>query len=413
MTPLFLNNRPIRLLCGLLFLGMVSGLQPGVPQGLALSTLSDLPPAGSTGGAGAPSPQRLVGFYASWSAYGPLQVSAVQAERLTHVAYAFASIGAHDEPVLTDADVDRPNIAQLAALKRKYPHLTVMLAVGGAGAGSRRFSEMARTAAGRQRFAAACARFLYQTYPASFDGLTLDWEYPQGDGDAVPGRSDDRQHFTALLADVRARLDRDGRRSGKRAPLAAALPAGMQQLKRYELARIGPYLDYIDLMTFDYASGSAKTGHNAPLYASGPQSESTDRSVQALTRAGIPAAKINIAFPFFGHAWQGVRLGTALGLGQTGRTDHGEFTYGTITKRYLPGPFQRHWDPVGRVPFLVGSDSRATAGRKWISYDDAQSLAQKGAYIRQHGLGGAFIWHLGADDPGGTLLKAAWANIRP
>jgi GH18 family chitinase len=55
--------------------------------------------------------------------------------------------------------------------------------------------------------------------------------------------------------------------------------------------------------------------------------------------------------------------------------------------------------PEARVPFLFN----AAAGT-WITYDDAESVGEKSAYVRSHGLGGVMAWEIGGDD--GTLLRA-------
>ena len=51
------------------------------------------------------------------------------------------------------------------------------------------------------------------------------------------------------------------------------------------------------------------------------------------------------------------------------------------------------------MPFLFDSTSGT-----WVSYDDPQSVGEKVRYVRDHGLGGVFIWELGGDD--GTLMSA-------
>jgi chitinase len=354
----------------------------------------------------APPAKRLVGFYASWSAYGPFKVAQIPAERLTHVAYAFATVSPKGLLALGDPDIDPANIADLATLKRRYPHLAVMLAVGGAGSGSKHFSAMVRTAASRQRFAESCATLLAR-YRSSFDGLTIDWEYPQGDGQGVPGVKEDRERFTALLGQLRTVLDTQGRKQGRHLQLAAALPAGQAQLKRFELPKVAGSLDFIDFMSFDYATGSGRTGHNAPLQAATPTAESVERSVQSLLAAGVPAAKIDLALPFFGRSWRQVPLGSSNGLGQPGKTDNLDTEYRALAKSALKGGYQSHWDAKAAAPFLTGGKEQ-----RWISYDDARSLTAKGTFVRTHNLGGAFIWHLGADDPAGTLLKAAWQSLQ-
>jgi chitinase len=69
-----------------------------------------------------PPAKRLVGYYASWSAYGPFQVAHIPADRLTHVTYAFATLNTRHELVWGDPAVDGRNLAELALLKRCHPN---------------------------------------------------------------------------------------------------------------------------------------------------------------------------------------------------------------------------------------------------------------------------------------------------
>ena len=53
------------------------------------------------------------------------------------------------------------------------------------------------------------------------------------------------------------------------------------------------------------------------------------------------------------------------------------------------------------MPWLYDAETQIM-----ISYDDAESLAAKAGYVREHGLGGVMIWELKADDADSTLLTA-------
>ena len=59
--------------------------------------------------------------------------------------------------------------------------------------------------------------------------------------------------------------------------------------------------------------------------------------------------------------------------------------------------FQRHWDEQARVPWLYHPQKQI-----WITYDDAESIGEKAAYVRAEGLGGIMIWELSGDNR--TLL---------
>lgn len=54
----------------------------------------------------------------------------------------------------------------------------------------------------------------------------------------------------------------------------------------------------------------------------------------------------------------------------------------------------RHWDDLARVPYLSFSAPHAPDGCTYISYDDQESIAEKGAYLKSKGLGGVIEWEL-------------------
>ena len=68
-------------------------------------------------------------------------------------------------------------------------------------------------------------------------------------------------------------------------------------------------------------------------------------------------------------------------------------SYATIiTNYYNPTPSARMWDAAAHVPYLSSATPLGSAGCTFVTYEDAQSLGDKGAYARNKGLGGLIIW---------------------
>ena len=80
-----------------------------------------------------------------------------------------------------------------------------------------------------------------------FDGMDIDWEFP--------GPSDSA-HFTTLLRELRSHLDIQGATDGQHYLLTIAAPAGQSNFKNIQLSQIHPYLDWINLMTYNFTSVS-------------------------------------------------------------------------------------------------------------------------------------------------------------
>ena len=366
--------------------------------------------------------KRVVGYFTEWNA--DFDVDKLHPELLTHVIYAFAVIKdgrvaiSNPENATQKAYPGDPPDApfkgrfrQLQLLKQKHPHLRTLISVGGWG-GSAGFSDAALAEESRARLAQSCAAFA-STY--GFDGIDIDWEFPvTGGGRQGAGRPEDARNFTLLLESIRRALDEQGARDGKRYLLTLAAPAGEHNYRHIELARVQAHVDWINLMTYDFAGSWSKvTCFNAPLFTpdtgmDGVTQHSTDETVRAYLAAGVPAAKIVVGVPLYGRAFGGVRDVNG-GLFQphdakspaTAPAGARQWTYAGIVAAGLDKSAQRHWHDQSKVPWLY--DARAGV---FVTYDDPDSVRAKAAYARQHGLGGVMVWELSQDDARGALLGA-------
>lgn len=362
---------------------------------------------------------RVIGYLASWGVRSKgTRIADLPANDLTHIFYAFARIDSTGRVVLGDRCADigvcragvaadsGGNFAALEKLKRLNPHLKLLISIGG-WTGSGRFSDAALTEASRRVFAESAIDVFIRQRPGLFDGLDLDWEFPVSGGmEGNVERPEDKRNFTLLLAEVRRQLDAQGATDGRRYELAIAASARPGEIANLEIARIVPLLDFINVMTYDYHSGSRATGFNAPLYAAKGDPTpvlNIDATVRAYLDAGVPGGKLVIGIPFYGRAYGGVANVNA-GLFQPGagrpegwRERDGDWNVLSRT-RLQDRKYVRHWEPDSRVPWLYDSSSGT-----WITYDDPQSVAEKVRYTRNRKLG-VVIWELGGDD--GSLMRA-------
>lgn len=390
----------------LLLLGSCAVTDPVIDSGDDddSSTLDDDP------GSGTPADRRVVGYFPAWAVYGrDYHVNEIPAQLLTHLNYAFVNISADGECVLGDAyaDIDkfypgdswdagalRGNFHQLQLLKAAHPHLRTLLSIGG-WTWSTHFSDLALTPEGRSKFAASCAALMEQY---DFDGLDVDWEYPGGGG-LAPGRPEDTANFTALLAAMRAELDRRGDYL-----LTIAAPAGAAKIAAIEVGQIHQHLDWINVMTYDFhGSWDATTGFNAGL---------TDVSgaVDLWLDGGTPPDKLVVGVPFYGRGWSGVGAAQN-GLGQPatgaspGTWEAGVLDWHDLAANYLPR-LDRHWSAEAQVPWLYDP-----AAGVMITYDDPESLTAKVALVRDRALGGIMFWELSGDDAERTLLTTVQTEL--
>jgi chitinase len=335
---------------------------------------------------------QLVGYVAGWQ-----KLPRIEAEKLTAINYAFAHI-VNDAVVLDQPDAEA-TLTRLVALKRRNPALKVLVSVGGWGADG--FSDAALSDASRAKFAQSAADLIAQQ---RLDGIDLDWEYPGLAGPGIRHREEDRGNFTLLLQALRLRLDALGRERGRGADryLVTAALADSEFVAHIELDRIHEYLDWIDLMTYDFHNSlTGTTGHHAALSVSATAAageRSVERAVGQFLAAGVPANKLIVGVPFYGRAFAEVQP-----------ENHGlDQPYGHYDKDY-PWPklvadfigrngYVRYWDDKAKVPYLWNARARA-----FVSYDDPQSLAAKAAFVKSRRLGGMMYWEQ-SQDPDGQLL---------
>ena len=225
-----------------------------------------------------------VGYYAGWAAYQGFTPDQIPAEHLTQINYAFAQI---DPGTLTLAlenpTHDKKNLAALRQLRKKHPHLKLLISVGG-WSDSQYFSDAAATAARRESFAASCVDFVVEQ---GLDGVDLDWEYPVSGGAAgTIHRPADKQNFTLLLQELREQLDRQGRRDGKDYALTIAGAAGNWYLNQIEAVKVAAIVDHIFVMGYDlHGTWDTYADFNAP------EQEQHLRLRTGLSEKGYPGGK--------------------------------------------------------------------------------------------------------------------------
>ncbi|GAA4847011.1 glycosyl hydrolase family 18 protein [Kitasatospora terrestris] len=322
------------------------------------------------------------------------------------------------------------NFNQIKKLKAKNPNLKVLLSIGG-WTYSKYFSDVSASDAARKKFVSSCVdMFIKGNLPVDggyggpgsaagvFDGFDIDWEYPGGGGHtgnhAAPA---DKQNFTLLLAELRAQLDAQGKTDGKTYGLAAAVGAGQDKIKNVETDKIGQYLTFLDIMTYDMHGGweaKGPTNHQAPIYTNpndpmtpvpgGNGKYSVDSAIKAYTvgdpqygiPGGFPAKKINIGVPFYYRGWTGVTAGNSHGLFQaatgpaTGAANSGNVNGIRMYKElngFVDNPNYTYWDDAAKAAYFYD-------GTTFWSGENAQSIQAKLDYAHCNGLGGSFAFSM-------------------
>lgn len=314
--------------------------------------------------------------------------------KLTHLIFSFVYLDGNQVSFRDEAAVAA--YQRLLALKAEYPHLKVMLALGGWG-GCEPCSEVFSSAENRRAFARSVKTVLTEI---GGDGLDLDWEYPAIEGHpGHPYKPQDRQNFTALVQDLRSTLGEEY--------LITVAAGGFDEFlqKSLDWQQVTPLINSVNLMSYDLVNGfSTVTGHHTPVYSTAGQKQSTDNAVRYLLEAGVPAQKIVIGAAFYSRVWEGVQ-DTDHGRYQSGKHVPG-LRYSQLVEEYRPdNGYQVFWDEEAGAAYAYDAKSQ-----RYATFDTPQSVALKTRYAKELGLGGIMFWELPGDSDEGALVDAIYTE---
>ena len=350
---------------------------------------------------------------------GGMPVSQIPAEQISDLIYAFGE--PNDAGVCTPpTSAQAGTFAALRALRKGHPALRLIVSIGGWDAAPQ-YSDIALSDRSRGRFAASCIQAFLVAQ--GFDGIDLDWEFPEHGG-MNRSRPQDRADATALVREFRRQLDVLGGKTHRHYLLSVATPAGTWQQggaysvsDSYDLAALAHSADWLNVMTYDMNNiFSPVSGFNAPLGADPHDAApAPQRSRDNLTSAvrfyesqGVPASKIMLGVAFYGRGFTGVSSQGA-GLYSKYAGGYAETPWKTIRSQFLTSPdWVRHWSATAQVPWLYNDSQHV-----FFTYDDPISLGIKADFARREHLGGMMIWVLGEDDPGNCLLNALVSHLAP
>lgn len=331
--------------------------------------------------------------------------------------YAFASFGSDGTVISSDPYADLQKhyptdswndagnnaygcVKQLYMLKKKNRQLKLILSIGG-WTDSPKFPAMAASDTARQTFARSAVKLVTDW---GFDGIDLDWEYPEN-----PTQASD---FVKLLAELRKQLGAwtAANARGYRFLLTVASSAGPDHYNALDLKEADRYLDSWNLMAYDYSgSWDTMSGHQANLFATpanpGATKFSTDKAIRDYVAKGVPASKILLGLPTYGRAFDSTDgLGKSfhgVGPGSATLQSPGLWLYKELPR---PGATELYDETAG------ASYSYDPAARELVSYDNVRAARQKGSYMKAKGLGGSFFWEASGDKQGAESLVGTLAE---
>ncbi|CAO1630096.1 unnamed protein product [Sympodiomycopsis kandeliae] len=404
----------------------------------AKTSSSSAAPAATSGVGGKSSSLVMGGYWPSW-VNGELPPSAIDWTKFDIMCYAFATPNNDGTLNLDGAD----SLTSLVSAGHKG-NTKVLLSIGGWG-GSGGFSPSVASDTARAKFVKSI-RAAYDKY--NLDGIDLDWEYPNSQFAGTYNQWD-TANFQTFLTALRAGL-----------PNGALITAAVSQAPWLasngspvgSVARAASAIDYIMIMNYDVWGADSTPGPNAPLADlcgnSTQPGASAAAAVKQWSAAGMPRSKMLLGSPFYGylstsskrtlkqrsldgsshtpglydsltaraparqlgHERDSSALTAAEQMGKRalnqadGQINFDKLISGGALKlsgsNYVAdGGYTKYWDDCSDTPYLSN-------GKKVVTYDDPDSLYDKGSFAAQAGLGGSSVWSVDGDVSSWALTKA-------
>jgi chitinase len=303
----------------------------------------------------------------------------------THICHAFL-VADGDGKVQPGRSVPSRDLTS----KAHQAGVKVLVSLGGWG-WDKQFASIVSKPEAEDRYAKSVMAIVDEN---DYDGIDLDWEYPDTEKEIVG--------FERLTRRFRKELDAVGVRKGQPMFVTMAASSNPGTLRWLGKNFLLETMDWINVMTYDFTGDWTNfAGHHSPLFASSKQPGGSARSTEStmkylLEERGLPADRLAVGIPLYGRGF-GVAepYASTKGAKKTG-IPRGD--YKNLHPLMNQQGWERKWDDETKNPWLVSRDRGVVVG-----YDDAESVALKTEWAMKQGFRGVFFWQIAADRlPDGT-----------
>ncbi|KAH9948621.1 chitinase [Amylocystis lapponica] len=371
-------------------------------------------------------------WYTGWHAEN-FTLANVTWDKYTHMTYSFAET----TPGNISLNGSDPELLPQFVSTAHNNDVKALISVGG-WSGGIYYSSNVGSAENRTSFVKTITSFA-QAY--NLDGVDFDWEYPNSQGIGCNVISpNDTANFLSFLKELRADP------VGAKLILTASAPVTPWKdatgTSSSDVSAFAAVFDWINIMNYDiWGSWAKSVGPNAPLNDTcadtADQQGSAVSAIAAWSKAGIPAHQLVLGVASYGHsfhveptsafdsnntealasypafnatlqplgdAWDNLTNTDSCGVtsGPSGNFDF----WGLIDEGFLfpngsvADGIAYRYDECSQTPYVYNETSKVM-----VSFDNAQSFAAKGAFIKDSGLRGFQMWETGGDS-GDILLDA-------
>ena len=339
------------------------------------------------------------GYYAGWfwDMYPPAVVDMTAMTHFIFGRYApgGGTLGGNPGQVLEGAGAGHDSsVEQFLINKAHTAGIKALIMLGGAGDGPG-FDGSTVNAAVRTTF---INNILTRLSAKSYDGVDIDWE----ENLDTPQQ---QSQLVALLTELRAAAANHPHFRPPHAPIIITFPGfwtniNFKTVTPWHVA-VASLVDQYNLMTYGMADawpGWQSWHHSALADAQPTHPSSIEASIQEHAAAGIPRSKLGIGIGFYGIYYGGSVTGPRQSIGNSG--SQGDDVENSYARLVGDGAFgqpggARHWDDLARQSYYSYSPAWNRYGNTpigFLSFEDERSIAAKGQWVKDNGVGGAIIW---------------------
>lgn len=347
---------------------------------------------------------RLVCYYTNWSHGRPkeysYQIEDIPGDLCTHVAYTFVGVSEDTSELVSikpDFDDVQDGFGRFRDLKKRFPHLKLIVTAGGWTHGGGPFSKMAALRQSRLIFVASVIAFM-ERY--NLDGFEIVWLWPGAP--ERDGKKQDKDNFYYLVDDLR----RGFQRADKPWEVSVQVPVDRARLAAgYLQESLCQVADYVHLAGYDLRGpwGGVADVHSTlkrrPHDLDYFYTFNIEDGVDSWVSHGCRANQIVLGLPVYGRAYTLQNAAdTAPGSRATGPGETGPFTndpgllgYFELCEKFKDANWTVEVDRTAQCPY-------AYRGKQWVGYENEQSLEEKSKWVTAKGLAGIYVYTLDMDD---------------
>ncbi|KAK1240330.1 hypothetical protein MKX08_007772 [Trichoderma sp. CBMAI-0020] len=354
--------------------------------------------------------ERVVGYYEGWAMQRKCNVFNPEKIPLgvyTHLNYAFATIDPKTFEVLPASVEDQQDTYdRVTWLKKRDPDLKVFIAIGGwtfndEGQPTRNtFSNIANSPQNQKAFIKSLISFM-STY--DFDGVDLDWEYPEAPDRG--GIAADYDNFPKFLSSLKSSLKATGGRDG----LSVTLPASYWYLQHFDIKKMAKIVDFFNVMSYDlHGVWDMPNKWVGPYLNAHTNLTEIKDALDLLWRNNIPYDKVNMGLAFYGRGFTAadpkcLTPGCRYASGSDSWMCSHEV--GIVLNSEISDLMQsQNATPVLYKDAAVKVVTYNT--NQWVSFDDEETLGLKLNFAKSKCLGGVMVWAVSHDTENATYSNA-------